>query len=215
MKINSQLKSFLNDSQTQDLINSNDWEKVYMKLHKYDDISYRESTTGEFTQLLLSCGINPLDHLNYVPENFLFGTTIHAFSIPSHVVNIGRNAFAFCDQLISIELPQELETIHDYAFYSCLLLPKIEVPDKVGIIGKHAFGYCNSLKDLTLGNNIFDIDEQIINNTSLESIKYKGTMEQWNKIHIANFNLRLNKVLIHCIDGNLRWGGKNNHWIEV
>ena len=213
MEISSQLKSFLNDPQTQHLIDSNNWEKVYIKLHGYGAILNRERVTGEFTQLLFSCGINPLNHLNYVPENFLFDATVHDLSIPSHIIKINKDAFAFCDQLISIELPQKLEIINDYVFYGCISLPKIEVPDNVRIIGKYAFNYCKSLKNLTLGDNLFSIDEQVINNTSLESIKYKGTMEQWNKIYISDFNSRLNKILIHCIDGDLKY--YNGGWVEV
>ena len=194
MEISSQLKSFLNDPQTQHLIDSNNWEKVYIKLHGYGDISYRERVMGEFTQLLFSCGINPLNYLNYVPENFLFEATIHDFSIPSHIVRISRSAFAFCDQLISIELPQKLEIINDYAFYSCISLPKIEIPDNVRIIGKYAFSYCKSLKNLTLGANLFGIDEQVINSTSLESIKYKGTIADIYQVSLCPF-IQNNKVV--------------------
>ena len=64
MEISSHVNKLLSKKFVQDLINNNQFEKLYAYLpDKVSDISY----IGELTQLLLAADVNPLDNLDYIP----------------------------------------------------------------------------------------------------------------------------------------------------
>ena len=87
---------------------------------------------------------------------YIFGATTqneHENKVPSSLkkvtitsaTQLGANAFAFCNNLTSIELPSDLTNIGDSAFYWCSQLANIQIPESVTSIGTNAFAYCHNL----------------------------------------------------------------------
>lgn len=82
--------------------------------------------------------------------------------IPEGVQSIGREAFAGCAYLTSVELPSSLRTIAPRAFAGCTSLQRIVIPEGVLTIGDEAFAGCAKLSEVqlpaslkTLGVDVF------------------------------------------------------------
>ena len=79
--LNDKVKKFIEENIY--LIGQNKCEEVYNK-----------NFQTYFTETLLECGINPLEQgLNYIPDNFLYKSSIKEFTIPGDVTNIGSCSF--------------------------------------------------------------------------------------------------------------------------
>ena len=288
MEISNKLKIFLAMPKVQNLINDNKWDEVYELADSLlrDTKEFTQLHTREFTQLLSSVGISPLNYMTYIPRGYLAGTEITSFKIPSHiktikyaafahcynltnivipnsVVDIGEAAFNYCISLKNVTLGSSIEHIYNYAFNNCTSLTNITIPSSVTLIdgsafnectsltnivikngvttiGKGAFNRCtslttltipdsvtdirdwtfancNSLSSITIGKNVINIGENIIFHTKVKSINYNNTMENWRKVNIAADILHdsLFKCTIHCIDGDLKYNGKNKVWLDV
>ena len=127
-----ELKQFIKENKI--LINENtqeSWEEIYKKL------SY--TIKGEFTQTLLSAGIDPAVILGYIPDHYLRGSNIQNYKIPSNVISIGNDAFISCHNLTSITIPDSVTTISYRAFINCDSLTSVVIPDSVTSIGNWAF----------------------------------------------------------------------------
>jgi hypothetical protein len=49
-----------------------------------------------FNTLLLKAGINPLEHMTYVPSNFLYGSGFTKITLPENIISISAKAFCSC-----------------------------------------------------------------------------------------------------------------------
>ena len=213
MEMDTQLKSFLNDPQTQYLINNNKWEEVYIKLQETVSLKY----SGEFTRLLLASEIDPLEYINYIPDFYLWDSEdITNFKIPSNITNIGIKAFAYCESLTNIIIPNSVTNICRGVFEGCSSLTNVIIPDSVIKLDSGVFNDCSSLTSLTLGKNLREISGwDVLTGTKVKSINYNNTMENWKKIDISHPNTKLFKCTIHCTDGNLKYDEELHRWIEV
>ena len=66
------------------------------------------------------------------------------------VTSIGRSAFAWCSDLVSITLPDTLTTISTNAFYQCESLVSLAIPEQVSEIAVAAFVGCDSLRFISV-----------------------------------------------------------------
>lgn len=69
--------------------------------------------------------------------------------LPDGVKHIYTYAFAYCEQLTSINLPEGLEDIGTYAFFNCSSLTSITIPRSVTSIKAGAFAY-SGLSSVTI-----------------------------------------------------------------
>lgn len=106
-----------------DLIEENKWEEFYEDIH--------EDSRGEITSVLLDAGINPLDYMSYMPDDFLYEASISRFTIPKNIVNISTGAFAGCESLTHVDVPESIKIIGSYAFFQCRGLTDFVIPDGV------------------------------------------------------------------------------------
>ena len=101
----------------QEEIDANDWDTVY----KADKWSGHFELIGQFTEVLLDCGIDPLKTLNYVPCFYLYGATHQdEIIVGEQVTSIDDWAFkSNAGYLRKIYLPQSIERIGFESFKNC------------------------------------------------------------------------------------------------
>ena len=62
-----------------------------------------------------------------------------SYEVPSSVVSIGTEAFAYNEKISEVKLPPALLRICGYAFKDCISISKIELPETLVSIGQDAF----------------------------------------------------------------------------
>ena len=172
-----ELKQFIKENKY--LINENtkeSWEKIYSNSIDYPML------IGKFTETMLGARIDPAKFLGYIPEFYLFESSIKEYIIPSNIDLICKYAFKECDQL-----------------------KKIFIPDSVLFIEEKAFLYCYSLKEISLGNKLNGLDPFIFSNCDmLQELNYRGTKEEWRSIaKDENWAEDSSIQKIICIDGEI------------
>lgn len=175
--MNKNIKTFI--EKNKNLIEEDDWEEIYGKICEPSDALQ----VGELTRTLLNANINPLDYLDYIPDYFLYNSSIKGFKIPDSVTIIGDYAFAFCSSLTSITIGKGVYVIGEYAFRYCDGLTSITIPDSVTSIRKGAFYLCSGLARITFG----------------------GTKAQWQAIKKSTDWKKYSAIeIIHCKDGDIK-----------
>ena len=123
LELPEDFKKFLLQPETQKQLNTYDIKGIYDKLNS--PILSKVKYIGLFTQLLYSIDVNPLDYLEYIPDFFLYSTS-----------------------LVAIKIPNNIKSINSYAFYSCPDFTSIAIPDSVINIGEGAFSGCEKLQNI-------------------------------------------------------------------
>ncbi|MBP5784485.1 MAG: leucine-rich repeat protein [Methanobrevibacter sp.] len=72
------------------------------------------------------------------------------------IKSIGEDAFAYCENLESIEIPDSVKSIGIDAFWFCKNLKSIIIPDSVTSIRNFTFLGCTNLKSLTFKRKTID-----------------------------------------------------------
>jgi hypothetical protein len=191
-----------------DLIEAEEFKKLYdltrAKITSREDPSF----TGEFTETLLSAGIDPAKYMKEIPSHYLEQSSIQSYVVPHGVTSIG--AFAFlnckgltdvgipnsvtfisscvfenCSGLTNIVIPENITFISDSTFSGCSSLTSIIIPDDVTSICSFAFHECSGLTRVTIGNKVNIIDFKAFSNCiNLKSINYLGTKDQWAEVNL-------------------------------
>ena len=105
------------------------------------------------------------------------------FIIPDSVTKIDDYAFAYCDNLTSIEIPDGVTYIGNSAFRACSKLASIAIPDGVTSIGVDMCESCTSLNSVNIPASVTQIYGWAFEDcTSLSKINFAGTIAQWNAI---------------------------------
>lgn len=150
------LKRFLSEPDVRQALQESNFDAIYKKVHI--------ELASEFTQLMNSLNIDPLEHLNYIPNWFLANTTIKSITIPTYIKRIGSGAFQNCAHLTHITIPDSVIDIGTEAFAYCKGLTSIIIPDSVISISHGCFRNCTYLASITLTNNITIISNGVFEN---------------------------------------------------
>ena len=106
---------------------------------------------------------------------------------PKGVVEIGDEAFFWCEKLRRIHLSRDVKTIGVGAFNKCVNLQIVTMTNSVTKIKKHAFQECLNLYDLRLSDNIKELPENVfINCRSLQNLILPSTLESVGKHAFGN-----------------------------
>ena len=70
--------------------------------------------------------------------------------IPDGIVEIGNEAFAYCDRMTNVSIASSVRTIARQAFLCCDGLTDVSVPEGVRSLGSRAFSCCKRLQSLGL-----------------------------------------------------------------
>lgn len=228
MKISYETKTFLNVNSK--LLKSEDIKALYNKITPGYVTENYNYLISEVSQILINSGINPLDYLNDVPENFLFDSDVTSVKIPSNITKIsmqsftysnvesikipnsvtymGISAFRECKKLKSIIFSNALKEIPANTCLDCTSLSYVEIPEGVEKIMQGAFLGCDKLNNVTIPKSIKFIAVNAFPD-NIKELTYSGTIAEFKKIAMGNFYNNdhlvraLDNVVIHCTNGNL------------
>lgn len=217
--INPALKDFIKDNI--ELIDDNNFAELYHQSN------YPALSLGHLSDTLLLAGINPLEYMTTVPRRFLNNSTdtfeltlpqcikginsaafswscVREVTINDNCEYIERGAFAYADWLEKININKttsKLKIINEDCFDACVMLKHVELPDSLERLCKRAFSRCSNLKYCSIGKNTL-LQEEVFANSALETLEYRGTMEEYKIIAAtphALYNSSIEKII--CTDG--------------
>ena len=139
-----------------------------------------------------------------------------SITIPGNVETIGIYCFQGCKSLESVIFNEGLKTISGGSFMGCPI-KEVVIPNSVTTISTHyyrasgrdyfegAFEDCTQLTSITLGKGITSIEQELFNNcTSLSTITFTGTVEQWNALSFgSNWRNGVPATKVICSDGEV------------
>ena len=105
---------------------------------------------------------------------------ISSVIIPDSVTYIGEMAFSACGNLSNVVLGNGVTTIGAWAF-SCTRITSIEFPSSLTSLNSAAFEYCSQLT----------------------TVKFKGTVEQWNSISKLMWYEAIPATYVQCSNGQV------------
>lgn len=129
---------------------------------------------SNLTSMILPEGLENLPDLGYsdnltyiniptsikkIDESQFKATNIEHLVLPDGIKSIGREAFAYCENLKSINIPSSVTKIGQEAFTMCKnLSSELELPDGLVELGNEAFLGCSNLTgDLKIPDNLKEI----------------------------------------------------------
>lgn len=132
--MNEQVKKLI--VKYKELIDNNNFAPVYGNLV----IDSAPEIIGEFTQTMLSVGIDPIvdGNLKYMPSYYVSCLPIKTFNIPTTIIRLDGGCFAYCEELEHITIPENIKHIGRYAFAECGL-KELYIPKTVEKIDGNAF----------------------------------------------------------------------------
>ena len=160
-----------------ELIDNSDFIILYDNLYLqpwYDSVG---NDVCQLTELLKSCGLDPLMHMKEVPEKYLYTSTQKSVIIPSGIEFIGRSAFEQMQDLEEIVIPSSCNVVNPRAFHSCPRMHTLTIMNPNIRIGNDAFLGCYGICD----------------------VYFSGSLVQWKRNGVLHFHTM---YTVHCTDGN-------------
>lgn len=118
-------------------------------------------------------------------------------TVTIHSKVIGRSMFDCCSELKTIVFGENVTSIGDCAFYRCGSLTSVVIPDSVTDIGTAAFMQCDELSHIVFGRGIKSIGTNVIQETPITDIYYRGSEAEWEQIAISENNIVLGLATVH------------------
>ena len=124
---------------------------------------------------------NGLPVIEIASESF-YKAPFETLTILKGITTIGADAFTYCASLTGVTIQNGVTTIGGYSFAHCTKLAYISIPASVTAIDMSAFYNCSSLN----------------------SIRFEGSVEQWNAIAKGNnWNYKVPATEVICSDGTV------------
>lgn len=155
--MNRYLHNWLQEPDTIELIDTEQWDRFYRCLHQDRFIENNLDNVGEVTDLLIDCGATFEGMLN-IPQGFACSSKQTQFTIPESVNYIEDQAFLWSN------------------------LTSIVIPETVNGIGEWAFAECKNLKTIYILNPNITMSSDSFEDTILENVYFAGTEEEFENL---------------------------------
>lgn len=200
-QISDKLKEFIIENS--DLINHNEFEKLYINLFEAirSGYFYDYEVVPQLTQVLVASDIEILPYMKKIPMGCYEHLDIKEVDIPSNIREIDIHAFNGCESLSTVNISEGVEILRTGAFKDCLSLKTITLPDSMTkVVDLTAFAQsgieelklphtleyinttlagCDKLKSIYLPKCRY-IDEDLVRYCrQLKNIYFEGTENDW------------------------------------
>lgn len=145
-----------------------------LKEDNYDAV-FKDMRNTEDMQLLFNfmyqeCGINPLEKMTFIPDNFFLGNDYLIFiHIPDSITNIGNNAFENCP-VKEVSIPDSVTNIGNSVFKNCQNLNRVRLSRSMEKLPKDTFNGCRNLNQIFIPDSITSISAGVFDNCSANLI---------------------------------------------
>ena len=136
-----------------------------LKCRNYGDYIEITKCACTATRIIIPAEIEGIP-INIGKEAFSHCDNLISVIIPDNVKTIGENAFSHCNHLISVTIPDSVISIDEHAFSDCQNLTLVTIPDSVISISLSAFNHCQNLTKINVSENnkyYADIDGVLFN----------------------------------------------------
>lgn len=154
-----------------------------------DEITITEFKGG-YANVVIPKTINGKNVTKIGREAFYWNAEIISVTIPDTVTSIEDSAFCGCASLESVVLSKNLSSLEGFAFMNCPMLSEITLPEGLQSIGASAFGYCTSLKTINIPKTVTRWDIWAFENTGLETVEIEEGLETLGEGIFAKSNLK-------------------------
>lgn len=151
-----------------DLIDNEQYEELYRE-HRFDfwgRVLDGLSSPRLLTEFLLSCSLNPLEHVERVPRAYLQGSTMESVDLPEGIKVIDEYAFSNMNKLSEITIPESCEVVERGAFECCKELTTVRIKNKNTQFGDKVFYLCFILLDMYYPGSVNQFREHMPKNTA-------------------------------------------------
>ena len=158
-----------------------------------DDYAFYDSSFDCFMSAESSYDVINLPYLSRI-GNYAFydcGFSTMDWTIAPNLTDLGKYAFAGCENLCRITLPDSLTEIKEGTFKDDRVLVTVNLPSKLQKIGSFAFENCSGIITITIPESVTYIGDGAFKNcSSLESIVITGPVELGNNVFEGCTNLK-------------------------
>lgn len=108
----------------------------------------------------------PLDSAYNLKISRVYTKTLHDAGIPAKLVingnlctvnQVAASAFAYCDNIISVNIPATVVRLFDQAFYKCASLAEVVLNEGLTQVGNNAFASCDRLSAVSIPSTVTSI----------------------------------------------------------
>lgn len=118
---------------------------------------------------------------------FGYCTNLVSITLPSSVYSIGASAFESCSSLKSIVLPESLTGLEANLFSACTSLESLTLPSNITYINSRAITLCHSLKSLVIPNSVTRLAASCISsNAKLENVTLPNKLTDIPESFLSN-----------------------------
>lgn len=110
------------------------------------------------------------DNTIEIAEKAFQNAYIKKILLPYSIKNIGKNAFASCDNLLEIEIPGSIKVIEERCFEHCKKLKKVVIKEGVKEIKSGAFCFCSNLVEVYIPGTVEVIEKDAFECCGLTTI---------------------------------------------
>ena len=140
---------------------------------------------GTDTDIVIPAEIDGKTVTQIGPEAFAYNEDIVSVKMPDSITAIKYEAFYACTSLFSVSLSPNLESIEDAAFSCCARLSDIKLPPSLNYIGYSVFMNCTELSKIVLPEALTYLGVQSFQGCT--SLKYIKIPAKITEIDFATF----------------------------
>lgn len=164
-------------------IETGDWENFFERIQA----DYIPQTVSKVARALEKAGIDPLPELSFIPEGYFLLSPILEYTTPTHIKRICYKAF-YASDVEKVHITGNVFDINQYVFEGCDFLESITFDEGVRYIDDGVFYACAELTRVVLPKSLERLGHNVFNACDkLTEITYRGTSEEWAKVHNHEF----------------------------